>query len=76
MLPPETVNLVSSPFEVIFISNTDDWPVTTNTIAKWTYENTVTKPILECVSYEFRQKISLFRKIPIILLHMRRQCGV
>lgn len=45
----ETVNILSNPSEIMFISNNKDLSVTSNTIAKCTIENPVTKQNFEWV---------------------------
>lgn len=48
----ETANVVITPFEVMFVSNSDCWPVTSKTTANWIIENPITKQIIECMLYK------------------------
>lgn len=47
--PPETINEMSNRSEVMFVWNSNEWPVTSKMISKWTIVNLITNKILELV---------------------------
>lgn len=49
--PPKTVNKMINLSDVMLVSNSDDWLVTSKTIVKWTTENPVIKQSLEGLLY-------------------------
>lgn len=57
----QTVNIVNNPSEIMFISNSDDPPVTAKVIIKRKIENPLIKQILEYILYRCLQNILVSR---------------